>query len=124
MYLESVTNGSEFVKLTSEIGKVNPIFIIKPGKTKAAARAMQSHTGAIAGEDDIFEAALKQAGVFRCRTLEDFFDLARAFSWENAPTGERIAIISNAGGPAVISADAVSEQDLNWHNFLKKPKIS
>lgn len=122
MYLESVTNGSEFVRLTSEIGKVNPIFIIKPGKTKAAARAMQSHTGAIAGEDDIMEAALNQAGIFRCATLEDFFDVARAFSWEEAPKGDRIAIISNAGGPAVISADAVDEAGLKLAQFSEETK--
>lgn len=122
MYLESISSGSEFVKLTSEIGKKNPIFIIKPGKTKAAARAMQSHTGAIAGEDDIFEAALRQAGIYRCSTLEDFFDIARAFSWENAPQGSRIAIISNAGGPAVISADAVSEAGLKLAEFSEETK--
>jgi acetyl coenzyme A synthetase (ADP forming)-like protein len=122
IYLESVANGSEFVRLTSEIGKQNPIFIIKPGKTKAAAIAMQSHTGAIAGEDDIFDAALRQAGVFRCTTLEDFFDLARAFSWENAPSGEKIAIISNAGGPAVISADAVIKAGLKLAQLSEETK--
>jgi acetyltransferase len=122
MYLESVTNGSEFVRLACEIGKVNPIFIIKPGRTKAAARAMQSHTGAIAGEDDVFEAAFKQAGIFRCKTLEDFFDIARAFSWENTPAGKRIAIISNAGGPAVISADAASESGLELAQFSEETK--
>lgn len=122
MYLESVTTGSDFVKLTGEIGKTNPIFIIKPGKTKAAARAMQSHTGAIAGEDDILEAALNQAGIYRCATLEDFFDVARAFSWEEAPNGDRIAIISNAGGPAVISADAVEEAGLKLAQFSEETK--
>ena len=54
LYLESITNGAEFLKLTTELAKTEPVFIIKPGKTPAAARAMQSHTGAIAGEDDIF----------------------------------------------------------------------
>ncbi|MBN1168918.1 acetate--CoA ligase family protein [Candidatus Woesebacteria bacterium] len=122
MYLEQISNGSEFLKLTREIGKKNPIFIIKPGKTKAAARAMQSHTGAIAGEDDVLESALLQAGIARCETLEDFFDLARAFSWENVPKGKRIAIISNAGGPAVISADAVVKAGLKLADFSKETK--
>jgi acetyl coenzyme A synthetase (ADP forming)-like protein len=117
MYLESVTNGPEFVRVTSEVGKKNPIFIIKPGKTKEAARAMHSHTGAIAGEDDIFESAVMQAGIARCNTLEDFFDIARAFSWENAPKGPRVAIVSNAGGPAVISADAVTQAGLKLAEF-------
>ncbi len=122
MYLESISNGPEFIKYTGEIGRDNPVFIIKPGKTKAAAQAMQSHTGAIAGEDDIFDAALLQAGVGRCNTMEDFFDMARAFSWENAPLGSRIAIISNAGGPAVISADAVAESGLVLAQFSDETK--
>jgi len=117
MYLESVKDGVEFMKLTSDIGKTDPIFIIKPGKTKAAAQAMQSHTGAIAGEDDVLDAAFEQTGIYRCDTLEDFFDLSRAFSWEDAPGGNRIAVISNAGGPAVISADAVSASGLMLAEF-------
>jgi acetyl coenzyme A synthetase (ADP forming)-like protein len=120
MYLESITNGPEFIKLTSEIGKKNPVFIIKPGKSKEAERAMQSHTGAIAGADDIFDAACKQTGIVRCETLEDFFEIARAFSWENAPSGERVAIVSNAGGPAVISADAASKAGLKLAQFSQE----
>ena len=107
LYLESISDGGEFLRLTSQISKNDPIFIIKPGKTVAAAKAMMSHTGALAGEDDVLGAVLNQAGVIRCQTLEDFFDLARALSWENAPDGSKVAVISNAGGPAVISADAV-----------------
>ncbi len=117
LYLESITEGSEFLRITSEIAKNNPLFIIKPGKTKAAAIAMQSHTGAIAGEDSVLDAALTQAGVIRCLTLEDFFDVSRAFAWENAPTGPKVAIISNAGGPAVICADAVGNEGLELAEF-------
>ncbi|OGC45812.1 hypothetical protein A2V49_00170, partial [candidate division WWE3 bacterium RBG_19FT_COMBO_34_6] len=112
LYLESITDGVEFLRITKVITKKDPIFILKPGKTYAAVRAMQSHTGAIAGEDDVFDAALEEAGVIRCDTLEDFFDLSRSFAWEDAPLGPRVAIISNAGGPAVISADAVIREGL------------
>jgi len=112
MYLESISDGQEFLRLTGELTKSDPVFVIKPGKSLAAAKAMQSHTGAIAGEDYILDAALDQAGVLRCQTLEDFFDLSRAFAFENAPTGPRLAVISNAGGPAVISADAVETSGL------------
>ena len=122
LYLESISHGPEFLQLTSQISKTNPIFIIKPGKTPAAAAAMQSHTGAIAGADDILDTALDQAGVIRCQTLEDFFDLARAFAWEAAPAGNRIAIISNAGGPAVISADAVIAAGLELSRFTPEVK--
>jgi len=122
MYLESITEGFEFLKITTEIAKSNPLFIIKPGKTQAAAKAMQSHTGAIAGEDSVLDAALNQAGVIRCETLEDFFDLSRAFSWGNMPLGPRVAIISNAGGPAVICADAVVKEGLQVAEFDEEIK--
>ncbi|MDO8637936.1 MAG: acetate--CoA ligase family protein, partial [Candidatus Daviesbacteria bacterium] len=117
LYLESIADGINFLKITKEISQKNPIFIIKPGKTKAAVSAMQSHTGAIAGEDAVFDEAIKEAGVLRCQTLEDFFDLAKAFSLENVPNGPKIAVISNAGGPAVISADAVVENGLELLEF-------
>lgn len=122
LYLESISDGAEFLRLTTEIAKTNPIFIIKPGKTKAAAKAMQSHTGAIAGEDSVLDAALKQAGIIRCQTLEDFFDVSRAFSWEDAPAGPKVAIISNAGGPAVICADAVVNEGLEMAEFDSQTK--
>lgn len=122
LYLESISDGGEFLKLTSEISKVNPIFMIKPGKTQAAAKAMQSHTGAIAGEDSVLEAVLEQAGVIRCETLEDFFDLSRAFAWEDVPQSPKVAVVSNAGGPAVISADAVIEEGLQLAPFDEETK--
>jgi len=123
LYLESIADGAEFLRLTSAISQTDPIIIIKPGKTPAAALAMQSHTGSIAGADDILDAALKQAGVWRCQTLEDFFDLTRAFAWENAPAGPRVAIISNAGGAAVISADAVVESGLELPQFDETTRV-
>lgn len=122
MYLESISDGPNFIKITKEIGKKDPIFIIKPGKNKDAVRAMQSHTGAIAGEDYVFEAAVKEVGISRCVTLEDFFDIARAFSWEDAPKGPKVAIISNAGGPAVISADAVKSAGLTLADFSEETR--
>lgn len=112
LYLESIVNGRGFLEICKKFTKHEPVFIIKPGKSQAAASAMQSHTGAIAGADDVFDSALKEAGVIRCNSLEDFFDLSKAFSWANLPSGSRVAIISNAGGPAVISADSVVENGL------------
>jgi len=126
LYLESLVDGGEFLRLAKEITKTNPIFVIKPGKTKAAAKAMQSHTGAIAGEDDVLDAVLKHAGVVRCQTLEDFFDIARAFAWEDLPQGPKVAVVSNAGGPAVISADAVILEGLELAEFdqVTKDKLT
>lgn len=122
LYLESIADGVEFVKITKEISRKNPVFIIKPGKTSAGASAMQSHTGAIAGSDSVLSAALSEADVIRCETLEEFFDLSRAFSFENIPGGDKVAIISNAGGPAVISADAIISEGLELVDFDDQTK--
>jgi len=117
LYLESISNGKEFVKITSGISKNTPIFALKPGKSKAAATAMHSHTGAIAGEDSVLDTALKQSGIIRCQELGEFFDIARAFAWENAPQGPMVAVVSNAGGPAVLSTDSVSNSNLQLAKF-------
>ncbi|OGL87171.1 hypothetical protein A3I40_00780, partial [Candidatus Uhrbacteria bacterium RIFCSPLOWO2_02_FULL_48_12] len=122
LYLESISNGAEFLRIASQITAADPIFILKPGKTLAGAAAMMSHTGAMAGEDAVLEAVLNQANVIRCQTLEDFFDLARAFSWANVPIGPKMAVISNAGGPAVISADAVINEGLELAEFNSQTK--
>ncbi|MBI3887973.1 acetate--CoA ligase family protein, partial [Candidatus Microgenomates bacterium] len=120
LYLESISDGKRFFDLTAKLSKTNPIFIIKPGKTTAAAKAMQSHTGSIAGEDVVLQTALDQAGVIRCEELEEFFDLSRALSWSLAPIGPRVAIVSNAGGPAVISADAIVKFGLKLASFSQE----
>jgi len=122
MYLESISNGKDFVEITNNMSKTTPIFILKPGKTKAAVQAMHSHTGAIAEEGDVLNAALEQAGVIRCQTMEEFFDLAKAFAWEDAPNGPRVGIVSNAGGPGVISADAVASCGLELAEFDDQTK--
>jgi acetate---CoA ligase (ADP-forming) len=119
LYLESISSGVDFLQITKDLSRKNPIFIIKPGKSTAAIKAMQSHTGAIAGEDIVFGEALEEAGVIRCDTLEDYFDLSRAFAWVKAPEGPKVAIVSNAGGPGVISADAVVSNRLDLVDFDK-----
>jgi len=112
LYLESIASGQDFVKIISQITPYNPVFILKPGKSPSAVSAMRSHTGAIAGEDRVFEAALAQTGAIRCQELGDFFDLAQAFAWKNAPMGPQVAVISNAGGPAVLTTDTITETGL------------
>src|SRR3989338_3347503 len=113
LYLESIENGKEFLDIVKRITAHDPVFILKPGRSTEAQHAMQSHTGAMAGDDAILDEALKEAGVVRCEGVEDMFDLARAFAWENAPAGPNVAIVSNAGGPAVISTDIIKQEGLN-----------
>ena len=122
MYLESISNGPDFVKLIKDITVDNPVFVLKPGKSKAASRAMQSHTGSIAGEDSVLDEALKESGAIRCQELQDFFDIARALSWENVPSGNRVAVISNAGGPAVLTTDTISQYGLELAEFGDETK--
>lgn len=122
LYLESISQGEEFLKLATKVSQTNPLFVLKPGKSKAAIKAMHSHTGSIAGEDSILEIAFKQAGIIRCQELGDFFDLARAMAWENAPLGPKVAVISNAGGPAVLSTDTISGVGLELAEFSEKTK--
>lgn len=117
LYLESITDGAEFVKIATQISRTTPIFALKPGKSKAAASAMHSHTGAIAGEDSVLDTAFRQSGVIRCQEMGEFFDLARAFAWENAPQGPRVAVVSNAGGPAVLSTDTINRLGLQMAQF-------
>lgn len=120
MYLESIDAGKEFLNLVSKISVTDPVFILKPGKSKEAQLAMQSHTGSMAGDGAVQEAAFKQAGIIRCEGLEDMFDLSRIFSWVNAPKGPKVAIVSNAGGPAVISTDALEKEGLQMAKLSEK----
>src|SRR3989344_4467385 len=122
MYLESLSDGKKFLNLSFKLVKNHPIFILKPGKSKAAKKSMQSHTGSMAGEDDVLDAALRQYGIIRCLGLEDIFDLFKAFSWGKIPKGNNLAILSNAGGPAVLSADLVSESGLKLAILSAKTK--
>jgi len=120
LYLESITDGQEFLKLIKQITPNNPVFMLKPGKSSSALAAMRSHTGSIAGEDKILQAALSESGIIRCQELGDFFDLSQAFAWKNAPQGPEVAVISNAGGPAVLTTDTISSLNLEMAKLTPK----
>lgn len=122
LYLESIANGEEFIKLVKQITPFNPVFMLKPGKSPSAAAAMRSHTGSIAGEDKVLHAALLESGIIRCQELGDFFDLGEAFSWNNVPKGPGIAVISNAGGPAVLTTDTIHSLGLEMASLSSKTK--
>lgn len=109
LYLESVSSGQEFIRLIHQLSEKQPVFILKPGKSSASAAAMSSHTGSIAGEDKVFDAAIADSGAIRCHDLEDFFHLSQAFAWNKSPQGPQVAIITNAGGPGVLATDSVAE---------------
>jgi len=114
MYLEDIDNHKEFVELAREItgDKLNPkpIIAIKAGRTRAGARAVQSHTGSLAGSERAYESIFSQAGIIRVQTMEELFNTAVAFAHQPMPKGKRIAIVTNGGGAGVMATDsAISE---------------
>lgn len=105
LYVENITNHRKFMSAARSVSRVKPIIVLKVGKYEAGARAAQSHTGAMTGEDAVYEAALERAGVVRVNSLEDLFGCAELVGKQPLPKGSRLGIITNAGGPGVMAAD-------------------
>jgi acetyl coenzyme A synthetase (ADP forming)-like protein len=106
-YLESISSGDDFIRVAESLAAVKPVVILKGGTTSAGSKAASSHTGALAGADTAYGAAFKRAGIIRADTFEALFDFATAFAMQPLPQGNRVAIITNAGGPGTMAADAV-----------------
>ncbi|MBC7235966.1 MAG: acetate--CoA ligase [Chloroflexi bacterium] len=111
-YIEGIRDGVEFMKVARETAKKKPIIAVKSGRTASGSRAVSSHTGSLAGSDAAYDAAFKQAGVFRANTVQDLFDLSTAFAYQPLLKGNRIAIVTNAGGPGVMATDALEQHGL------------
>ena len=109
MYMESLTNFRKFMSAARAVSRVKPIIVLKAGRTQAGALAAASHTGAMAGEDSVYDAAFQRAGVLRVKTFEELFDCAELLAKQPKPTGPGLAIITNAGGPGVMAADALAD---------------
>jgi len=109
MYIEDLSHGRRFIEsvryITGEVGK--PVIAIKAGRTPEGAGAASSHTGALASSDEVYDAIFNQSGVIRVESVEELFNYAKAFSTQPIPKENRVAIISNAGGPAILATDAV-----------------
>jgi acyl-CoA synthetase (NDP forming) len=112
MYLESIKDGRRFLDLSRGIVKQKPIIVIKSAVTAGGARASASHTGALAGEDSVYEAAFRQAGIIRVRDFEQLWDTARAFVHAPLPLGNRVAIINLAGSGCVTAVDTCTKYGL------------
>ena len=111
-YLESIGNGDEFVKASEATAAVKPVIILKAGTTTAGTKAASSHTGSLAGADIAYGAAFGRAGIIRADTFEGLFDYATALSMQPLPKGDGVALITNAGGPGIMAADAVENAGL------------
>jgi acetyltransferase len=109
MYVESLTNFRKFMSASRAVSRVKPIIVLKAGRTQAGALAAASHTGAMAGEDAVYDAAFQRAGILRVKTFEELFDCAELLAKQPKPAGPGLAIITNAGGPGVMAADALAD---------------
>ncbi len=127
MYLEDMGDGQEFLKVCKNITKKlkKPVLVLKSGRSPEGAKAAMSHTGALMGSDEIYDALLKQSGAIRVDTMEELFDYATAFSKQPLPSKGELVIVSNAGGPAIISTDACSRLGIKMANIESiRPKIN
>ncbi|UCC32862.1 MAG: acetate--CoA ligase family protein, partial [Candidatus Bathyarchaeota archaeon] len=107
MYIEGLTDAREFISAARRFARTKPIIVVKAGKFGESAKAAASHTGSLTGEDMVYDAAFKRAGVVRVDEIADLFNSAEVLGMQPLPQGPNLAIVSNAGGPGVMAADAV-----------------
>ncbi len=119
-YVESISDGAKFMSAAGRVTKKKPVVVLKSGRTAAGARAASSHTGSLAGADVAYEAAFAQCGVVRARNVTTFFDFALGFSRQGPPKGNRVAIVTNAGGPGILTTDAIESCALTMAALAEK----
>lgn len=122
LYLEGIKDGKEFIKKTQKISKIKPIVVLKAGKTERAQKTIASHTGALAGSDDIMQAAFKKSGIIVADNLEEFFEILNFISFVASFEKEEIAVITNAGGPGVLATDAFYKKEIKLAEIDEKIK--
>jgi len=109
IYMESLKNTRRFLSAARAFSRTKPIILLKTGKSSEGAKAAMSHTGSIAGNDAVFDAAFKRAGIIRVNTIGELFDCAKTLAMQKRPKGKRLAVVTNAGGPGVIVTDTLIE---------------
>lgn len=121
-YLESFVNGGEFIKpfMLGEITK--PTIVLKAGKTASGMKAASSHTGALSSKDKVVDAMLNQFGILRAENLNELFNTAKGFENFKLPKGNRIAVVTNAGGPAILCVDSLEKEKLELAKFSDETK--
>lgn len=121
-YIEGITDGQELISLahTQNNKVIKPIVVLKPGLDEKAAEAMASHTGSLAQDSQFFKTALDQNNFIEAETVEQMFNLILGFSWCRPPKGNKVAIVTNAGGPGIIATDEIHKQGLELAEFSEK----
>ncbi len=112
-YSEGLPNGQEFMRVARKVSRKKPVIVVKSGVTSAGSRAVSSHTGSLAGSEQAYAAAFRQSGVLRAEALQDLFDYALGFAYQPLLMGDRIAIVTNAGGPGILCTDALERAGLS-----------
>ncbi|MDR3765341.1 MAG: bifunctional acetate--CoA ligase family protein/GNAT family N-acetyltransferase [Acidobacteriota bacterium] len=107
IYMETIGDAASFLSAAREVSLTKPIIVIKAGRTAAAAKAAASHTGSLTGSDDVLEAAFRRVGVLRVNSIAEIFYMTEALSKQPRPRGNRLGIVTNAGGPGVLATDAL-----------------
>jgi acetate---CoA ligase (ADP-forming) len=121
-YAEGVSDGAQFLKISREIARKKPFVILKGGQSEKGAEAVSSHTGALSGSKEAYSAAFRKSGVLEARTMEEMFDWARALAWQPLPKGKRVAVLTNAGGPAILAVDALEKVGLEMAPLTNETK--
>lgn len=124
MYLEGIKDGKGFSDAAKKVSKKKPIVILKAGKTAKAQEAISSHTGALAGSDEITDVAFRDAGVIRADNLDDFFNLLQLISFAEPPKNKEVAVITNAGGAGVLATDSFKDKEIGLAEFKEDEKES
>lgn len=121
-YLESIERGEEFIKVAKEVVREKPVIMIKSGRSRAGKRAVSSHTGALSGADEIYDVAFKEIGIIRAKTVTEAFEIARGFSSQPIPKGDRVLLLTNAGGAGIMATDACEDYSLRL-TFLSENSV-
>lgn len=113
-YLESISQGEQFIVEAEAISRAKPILLMKSGGTSAGAKAASSHTGSLAGGEAAYVCVFERTGMIRCPSIKCQFDYAQAFAYQPLPAGSRVAVVTNAGGPGIMAADAIEREGLTF----------
>jgi len=124
LYIEGIKKGREFIEQARKIVKHKPLIVLKGGITQESAQRAKSHTASIAGSDEVFDAAFKKAGIIRVENIEELMNTAIVLSKQPPMRGDRVAIVSNVGGPAILAGDAVAKNGLKLATLSEKVKQS
>ncbi|NMC87100.1 MAG: hypothetical protein GYA69_01455 [Candidatus Moranbacteria bacterium] len=122
MYLEGIKDGKNFSEIAKKVSAKKPIVILKAGKTAKAQQAISSHTGALAGSDEITSAVFEKIGIMRADNLDEFFDLLQLISFTDAPKSKNVAVVTNAGGAGVLATDSFKGKEIELAEFVKNEK--